>query len=485
MSIALVHYHLRPGGVTRIVERQSQALNAAKIPHVILTGSHPEQESALPVRVIPDLDYSAAHSRRHAEASALMEKMRASAKEVLGREPECWHLHNPTLGKNLLFSQLVKILAESEVPLVMHIHDLAEDGRPENYNNLREDREIYPLAPQIHYLTINSRDLALLKNAGIPSQQISLLRNAVGPTEQTSEIPCGEANSPLVLYPVRGIRRKNLGELCLLAALAPEKSRFVLALPPGDSGDNATYRNWVAMAGKHQLPVQLGAVGIDPPSASGNSSFQAWAHASTHFITTSIAEGFGLTFLEATAFGRPLLGRDLPEITTDFRNQGIHLPSLYSGLLIPRSWIDEYRLLNLIETHLQHLYQSYGERLPDSLVNETANSLFSGELLDFGNLPETIQLEIIPRALASPDEFLCCEANNLIPASQWLAAALQQKASNRPEDLDPWSLTAFTHAHENLYNSLTHCRTASPCWLEPRKVLLQYLQPERFHFLRS
>ena len=485
MSIALVHYHLRPGGVTRIVERQSKALNTARIPHVILTGSHPQQESGLPVRVIPGLDYSALCSHQHARASTLMGEMRASAKEALGGDPECWHLHNPTLGKNRLFPKLVRILAESEVPLVMHIHDLAEDGRPENYHNLRGEQEIYPLAPQIHYLTINSRDLALLKNAGIPSQQISQLRNAIGPTDETSRTPFSEATSPLLLYPVRGIRRKNLGEFCLLAALAPEKSRFVLALPPGKSSSCAGYRNWVTIAEKQKLPVQLGAVGVNPPSASGDSSFQAWTRASTHFISTSIAEGFGLTFLEAVAFGRPLVGRDLPEITTDFRDQGIHLPSLYSGLLIPRSWVDERRLQSLLETHLQHLYQSYGERLTGSLVNETANSLFGGELLDFGNLPETIQLEIIPRALTSPDKFLCRDSGNLIPASQWLKTALRRQSGNRPEDLDPWSLTAFANAHKNLYDSLTHCRAASPGWLEPGKVLRQYLQPERFHFLRS
>ena len=86
MSIALVHYHLRPGGVTRIVERQSKALTAAKIPHVILTGSHPQQESDLPIRVIPALDYSVMPSHRNTGASTLMGQMRASAKEALGYE---------------------------------------------------------------------------------------------------------------------------------------------------------------------------------------------------------------------------------------------------------------------------------------------------------------------------------------------------------------------------------------------------------------
>ena len=41
--------------------------------------------------------------------------------------------------------------------------------------------------------------------------------------------------------------------------------------------------------------------------------------ASAHrLVTTSVAEGFGLAFLEPWLFGKGLLGRNLPEITVDF-----------------------------------------------------------------------------------------------------------------------------------------------------------------------
>jgi len=485
MSIALVHYHLRPGGVTRIVERQSEALTTAGISHVILTGSPPEQNFNLPIRVIPELDYSETQPHQDTGASLLVGQLRAAAIEALGHEPQCWHLHNPTLGKNQLFPQLVRTLAESQVPLVMHIHDLAEDGRPENYRLLRSAGEIYPIAPQIHYLTINSRDLSRLRHAGIPPQQTSLLRNAVTLTGLTDGTPPNDEKSALVLYPVRGIRRKNLGEFCLLAGLAPDPTQFALALPPSPSQENSAYQKWIELAKRQRLPLQMGVVGAELAPPGGDSTFPAWARASTHFITTSIAEGFGLTFLEAIAFGRPLIGRDLPEITSDFRRHGINLNSLYSGLLFPRQWIDEARLHSILETRLQHLYRSCGEQLSDSIVTETAESLFSEELLDFGNLPESLQLEILPRALASPGKILCREANTLLPADEWLQGALQRTGSNTPGDLDPWSSSAFSQAHRDLYDSLAVCRAAKPTWLDPRSILLQYLHPPQFHFLRS
>ena len=485
MSIALVHYHLRPGGVTRIVERQSEVLTTAGISHVILTGSPPEQNFNLPIRVIPELDYSGTEPHQDTGASLLVGQLRAAAIEVLGHEPQCWHIHNPTLGKNQLFPQLVRTLAESQVPLVMHIHDLAEDGRPENYHLLRNAGEIYPIAPQIHYLTINTRDLSRLRHAGIPPQQTSLLRNAVSLTDLADNTLPDSEKPALVLYPVRGIRRKNLGEFCLLAGLAPESTQFALALPPSPSQENSAYGKWIDLAKRQRLPLQMGVVGAELAPRGGPSTFPAWARASTHFITTSIAEGFGLTFLEAIAFGRPLIGRDLPEITSDFRRHGINLNSLYSGLLFPREWIDEGRLHSILKTRLQHLYRSYGEQLSDSIVTETAESLFNEELLDFGNLPESLQLEILPRALASPGNILCRETNTLLPAHEWLQGALQRTGSNTPEDLDPWSLSAFSQAHRDLYNSLVACRAAEPTWLDPRNILFQYLHPPQFHFLRS
>ena len=231
MSVALIHYHLRPGGVTRVIEAQSEALSRAGIAHVILSGTAYEGSARLPVTVVPSLDYHKDYGREGADISQLFSGLRQAADQALNSEPACWHLHNPTLGKNALFPGLVAELAGSRVPLVLHLHDLAEDGRPENYENLVTHEHLYPLAPQIRYLTLNPRDQAILLASGVPPKQISLLPNAIqAPTEFPR--PTREPDAPFVFYAVRGIRRKNLGEFCLLSALAPPGTSFALALAP-------------------------------------------------------------------------------------------------------------------------------------------------------------------------------------------------------------------------------------------------------------
>ena len=485
MSVALIHYHLRPGGVTRVIEAQSEALSRAGIAHVILSGTAYEGSARLPVTVVPSLDYHKDYGREGADSSQLFSGLRQAAGQALNSEPACWHLHNPTLGKNALFPGLVAELAGSRVPLVLHLHDLAEDGRPENYENLVTHEHLYPLAPQIRYLTLNPRDQAILLASGVPPEQISLLPNAIqAPTEfpRTTREP----GAPFVFYAVRGIRRKNLGEFCLLSALAPPGTSFALALPPDNPTWHPIYDQWTRAAKQYHLPIRMGVVGRSSPSDNMDSSYASWLSHSTHLVTTSIAEGFGLSFLEPLALGKPLLGRNLPEITSRFVPDDVNLGALYQEILIPRTWVNENHLRTLLRDHLRRLYHSCGEPFPNRIVSETLATLDRGKFLDFGNLPEELQLEIFPRALVSPGDLLINSGGFSVPAPEWLAAALEHHVPPAaPEALKPYSVTRYAEAHQDLYRELAAATPETPTWLNRRAVLGQFLKPERFHFLRS
>ena len=50
---------------------------------------------------------------------------------------------------------------------------------------------------------------------------------------------------------------------------------------------------------------------------------------SAAIVSTSVAEGFGLGFLEPWTFDKGLCGRNIPEITNDFSDLGIELDHLY------------------------------------------------------------------------------------------------------------------------------------------------------------
>ena len=51
MRLAIVHHHLHPGGVTRIIEHAVTALRGCKLELVILSGQAPQRVWGVPLRV--------------------------------------------------------------------------------------------------------------------------------------------------------------------------------------------------------------------------------------------------------------------------------------------------------------------------------------------------------------------------------------------------------------------------------------------------
>lgn len=489
MSVALVHYHLRPGGVTRVLEIQSAALTRAGRPHVILSGTPYAGSAPLPVEVVPGLAYRDTRPDDGLQSETLLHDLRRAARTALQCEPSCWHIHNPTLGKNSLFPLLITGLAESLTPLVLHLHDFAEEGRPANYKRLPQANQLYPLAPQIRYAVINSRARNLLVSAGVPEDQCTLFPNAIDPglLPTAGHTPVKGVAGPLVLYPVRGIRRKNLGEFCLLASLAPSGATFALSLPPENPEWKAVYDGWVDTVSNLDLPVRLGVVGSSPPGSGASSTYSDWVQHATHLITTSVAEGFGLTFLESLALGKPLIGRDLPGVTCDFTAT---VGRLYQKLLVPAAWVDEQQLREHLHNALRRSYRAYGESMPGKLPAQVREHLACSHgghaYLDFGNLPEELQAEILPQACNSPADVVILEGGRSQPAGDWIREALDTNtAPGDASALAAYSVENYARRHESLYKSLTTTAAAPPRWLDKRRLLSLFLRPERFHFLQA
>ena len=483
MSVAIVHYHLRRGGVTRVIEAQSRALARLGVAHVILSGTPHEGSCGLPVTVLPDLEYRPAADGM--SGRALAETLRKAAARALGGEPDLWHIHNPTLGKNILFPPMLRELARTRDRLLFQFHDFAEDGRPGNYRLIAEEDDLYLTAPQIHYALINSRDRGLLIAAGLPAGRAHLLPNAVTPPALPEGDPPVTA-ARTVLYPVRGIRRKNLGEFCLLAGLAPGDTRFALTLAPENPQWLPVYNEWVRFAEQHQLPVQFDVVGSTPPAPGVEPSFENWLSHATHLTTTSIAEGFGLAFLEPLALRKPLFGRDLPDITRDFKTHGIRLGSLYDDLLVPLDWIDLDHLRHLLDRELQAVYAAYRRPCHDEDLELAWDELLLGDYADFGNLPEALQREVAARAIARADEVMIGTGGECQPALDWLDTALSDpEPSSDPSALAPYSLASYSKQLGGLYDTIRRTPPGPVGRLDPGEVLGQFLEPERFHFLRT
>lgn len=491
MRIAIAHYHLQLGGVTRVILHAFAALRDRGVDLVVLSGEPPgiQLPVGLRVQVLPGLAYE---EHRAAQApDELAAAMARAARDALGGPPDLWHVHNHSLGKNTALPGALLRLVREGHRLLLQPHDFAEDGRPALYARLREqladgdtDRLsalLYPLAPQIHYATLNRRDRDFLAAAGVPAGQLHALPNAVsvgaapdsGSATSTDAPQVRDDHRRLWLYPTRAIRRKNLGELLLWAAVTDGQDHFAATQAPQNPQERPFYERWVALATELDLPMAF-AVG------EGDVDFRALVAGSHALVTTSIAEGFGLAFLEPWLLGRPLAGRDLPEITADFIDAGISLPGLYDRLDVPLDWVDAARLRTAFASAAAQRAAAYGRPAADG-AERAWQSAIRDRHIDFGRLDEPAQEAVIRRLRAAP-----AARSALQP--RVLAAPLAPSliAANRKVIDDAYSVSGYGDRLMAIYGALAAAAPAATCEAARGNTLLDaFLAPERLCLLRS
>ena len=339
MRLFIIHHHLLRGGVTGIIEAQITALH----------------------RVAPDLKLTVAVGNCEGKNFPGAEMLSVPALDYLTGEPEpayaaikqfltslpgdaIIHVHNPTLGKNPALTLALYEEASCVRPVFYHCHDFAED-RPENYHFLEEiihrrqghelKTVLYPDFPRCRFGVINRHDKRRLESYGIHSDRIDYLPNPApeiipASSEEGLTIrrklqvaePC-----QLWLYPVRAIRRKNLGEFLFLVTLFSDRVVGAITLPPNNPDDFAEYELWQQLAAELRLPIHF-AVGNDH-------SLAALMAAADRCLTTSRREGFGMTFIEPWQYGKPVSGRMIAELMEDFQAINLDLSQCYDRLKLP------------------------------------------------------------------------------------------------------------------------------------------------------
>jgi glycosyltransferase involved in cell wall biosynthesis len=359
------------------------------------------------------------------------------------------HVHNHALGKNVSWPGCLKRLSTAGYPLLLQIHDFPEDFRPANYRRLRGAlavrrgaaaaptarsshgrpaaeldlaAELYPQAPHIHYAVLNGRDERILGAAGVSAGRLHALPNPV--PEMDHLPPVSEArrllaekfgiaeHQRLLLYPVRCIRRKNVGEALLYAALMAPEMMVGLTLPPLNPAEVAGYQSWKQLAAELRLPCRF-ELGVP-----GALSLAENLAAADLICTTSLAEGFGMVFLESWLAGRPLVGRDLPEITRDFTELGIRLDWLCPQLRVPVEWIgiDTFRR-TILEAYRRTL-EAYGREEPEDLPGLLHARTEDG-LVDFADLGATLQRQVLRIVSGSRENRRC-----VLRCNGWIEPAL-------------------------------------------------------------
>lgn len=343
MNVLILHHHLNPGGVTRIIESQIKALGlqGRKNEISLATGSMPDDFPVTNCKIYlcEELNYL--------DASCCPDVVLEKLQTFFSQFPEdvIFHFHNLNLGKNPAATYAVYLEAVKGRKVLNHCHDFAED-RPDNYKFLQEVIEdhfgeklseiLYPEIDNYRFSTINRADFDRLKSFGVSPERLDLLENPVTipqfepvPTETIERIRSdfGADGKNLAIYPVRGIRRKNMGEFILLAVLFAKEAEWITTLPPQNPVERIEYDLWTEFCNKNSIRVHFGA---------GEKYEFPEIMASANFcVTTSIREGFGMAFLEPWLFNKPVVGRYLPQVCGDFAACGIEFPVLYKKINTP------------------------------------------------------------------------------------------------------------------------------------------------------
>lgn len=381
--IRILHHHLRRGGVTRVIYASAGILRDAGEEVEIWSGeaaADPLPEG-VGFRVLPDLAYRTDFSEQ--ECHALTQTLMAAH-----REGDLWHIHNFSLGKNPVVTAAVCQLAAAGLPLVLQIHDFAEDGRPANLNLLRSTlpaglHKLYPFGPHIVYAVLQARDREILQAAGIPADRIVLLPN---PISSDIHIPPPHPVPQRLLYLTRAIRRKNVGEFVYWAKALAHHFEFCTSLIPENPVEKIHFDRWVAFCESENIPIKWG-VGLS------GKSFETVLGESDACISTSVGEGFGMSFLEPYALGRSVLGRDLPLITHGFKQDGVQLDHLYATLPVSTADLDDQfwpRALHAVNQWRQRMGLA-----ADLSLKTLQHTWIREKQIDFGRLDETAQRHIL------------------------------------------------------------------------------------------
>ncbi|HEY5652947.1 MAG TPA: hypothetical protein VIR63_01085, partial [Pontiella sp.] len=328
---------------------------------------------------------------------------------------------------------------------------------------------LYPRSHHVWYAPINYRDKAFLENIGL--SHIHALPNAVTahPSSQDS-VYTEKKETKTILYPARAIRRKNIGEFLLWSLLSPKNYTFQSTLAPQNETWKGCYNEWVTFAEELNLPVEF--------DVGRKYDFGDLVRNADALISTSIAEGFGLAFLEPWLENKLLIGRKLPEITTDFEKEGIDLSTLYTSLPVPIEWVGEDQFSSALESAIHSTYDAYSKPWKSLYLQEAKQALIKDGKVDFGILNEELQRKVIrliaehPRKRKNLPEWVLPDNPELIKNNR--------KVINKQYSIETYGELLLT-----IYQKLKSTEPNTITSADAPALLEQFLQPQRFNLLRA
>lgn len=475
MQLAIIHHHLNRGGVSQVIAnhlRSLAKLSASQKPTrvvIIYDGQQvgwPDDpldgSKAFPIDYVELASIGYDEVGAKANPAELASALQAIFdKENLNAANTLLHFHNHSLGKQASLPGAIASLAEKGWKSLLQVHDFAEDNRPTNYRHLTQSlnskpsegisTELYPQSGNLHYATLTNRDAEIFRTAGLAEDRLHILPNPCSgfsnlPNKQEARsqvLPALDLRpeTQLLTYPVRGIRRKNVGEMLMLSALASAETCFAITLAPQNPEEKKSFDRWAKLANDLKLTCRFdtgGTYDVD---------FLELIAASDAILTTSVAEGFGMVFLEAWLAKKPLVGRDLVDITDDFRQSGVTFEDLYPQLKVPVDLVNKRIVLEKLKKNYRDICHEYQVvMLEDALLEDELNHLFDENQIDFGRLPVTEQASLISQT--ATDDKVRQAIHNANPN---LLDSLSVKTEDRLSQIDSnAAVVQSVYSEENL-----------------------------------
>lgn len=579
LRLGMVHYHLKPGGVASVMRDIASALREysryESVEIDVLASFEKEgnareifefpRNSAVPTKLricnIPSLAY---RNKPHPDRASFFAAADDLASEILQQinlstsEPDfpyILHSHNISLGKNpaatMAFKRLAEIAAAKALPLwlVNHVHDFAENNRPEQMSAFntctgRLDEAfarsfMYPSGRNIIYLTINNADVENLLTLGIPRDRIFLLPDPIDVSQfeqkplwdgrefATLGLPPADykaillkrleeyaakikqhfdARLPILLSPMKVMRRKNNAESLLLLLLFRRLGRdyqLLITLDANSPPDVAYSQQMNRFATSRAIPLLVG-FGREIISGTGHrvihdGAVKQFGMGDLHglseaLLTTSIMEGFGLVYHEGWLSGKMVIGRKISEIVRDFEDNGMRFDHMYEKLAISRADLPNLRE-RLFHAYVKQFCKNGSGTLPHSEINDIVEAkqfrVGNEDCIDFADLGIEMQEELLDRVSDEP-----ALAERLVernPKVNEMFRLLQNRRSdlietNRAIVRSKYSLQAMARRLENLFeygDSIYRRESISiPLSAERHAALVErYRRPEKVRLL--
>ena len=513
-TLIQIHYHNRPGGVTRVMQeyaRTFSSINDGVVSKSIIICHSDRMFDSAEMKSVAGCDYRSFSSR--IDYQAVVKSLTSQLKRILFDKnlpgPVCVAGHNLTLGKNCAlsaaFAACVKF-AQKKHPhhrFFSIVHDFAEEGRLANLHQINTleslgiaiRKQFYLQSDNLVYVTPHQRNFQLLKSAGLnarclynPVNADQVLSLSADQKKNVFDTLAAKAmrdgnvfdrNKPTLFYPGRIIARKNCLEAILVACIA-YRANLVLG-PRGTSlADRALYRQLTSLTRKFKLPVVFDVSDHDSflikRLKNTGSVFNCMFAAAHCCITTSVAEGFGYALYEPWLHGTVVLGRCpmdfIPAVKMDCRY-------LYGSLNVPVQWVDRELLVQQYQL-IEHAFNSISPVNDLMKRGVSLDQKFADKLiLDFGKLDVQNQIAIVSRLITDSDlqkAWLNLNMSGLstLPNGKTARAIIE---FNRNGIVDKLGDQSFRRAFRRCFDSSP--LSNKPSLLNYNYILAYFKQPDR------